>query len=581
VAEGGQFGQIVLGGLFSGIYLRRPPIFTGLPARVIVWGFRQSVTVKPPRVKPLCEFGRSVRNAGGSDNATIEDCINNERGLVSESPIARSFGINSGCFEPSFSTFVASRFEQWSIWKSDRPAMRKNSTLTYISRSFRFLPVFCSVAVLAQFSSMDEVCGSSLRMTPTVRAVLQSRPSVVNIRGEKTVRRATFQAGEDAGKRVNGMGTGVVIDQRGYIITNHHVISDVRQIKVTMDGRRPSMIARLIARDSETDLAIIQIDAPQKLKVIEIGQSDDLMVGEPVTAMGNAYGYEHTVTRGIISALHRDVQVSDSQHYEDLIQTDASINPGNSGGPLLNIEGKMVGINVAVRAGAQGIGFAIPIDKVMRVASRMMASHNVKRVWHGLAVEDSNDEDGEIVVVTSVARGSPAEKVKLKVGDVIEAVGEENIGRPLDFHRAFVGQDIGDEVKLSVKREDEIVELSLELAKPLQKKGMVSRTEWNVLGLRLEPIDSRKFRKRFQTRYRGGLAITAVRPDGPAASQGIRRGDVLVGMHVWETISLENVSYILRQPDVEGINPLKFFILRGKDTLYGYLSISMVNENTL
>ena len=197
---------------------------------------------------------------------------------------------------------------------------------------------------------------------------------MVNIRGEKTVGPggATATGGENA-HRVNGMGTGVVIDPRGYILTNYHVVEGVREIQVTLSDES-RFVATLVARDLETDLAVIKIAAPDKLPVITAGTSSDLMAGESVIAVGNAYGYENTVTRGIISALHRAVQVSDAQYYDDLIQTDASINPGNSGGPLLNIDGEMIGINVAVRAGAQGIGFAIPVDKVMNVAATLLGS---------------------------------------------------------------------------------------------------------------------------------------------------------------------------------------------------------------
>ena len=151
------------------------------------------------------------------------------------------------------------------------------------------------------------------------------------------------------------MGTGVVVDPRGYIVTNYHVVEGVRQINVTLASGE-AHIARLVSHDPETDLAIIKIPTKVAMPLISIGRSDDLMVGEEVIAIGNAYGYEHTHTRGIISALHRTVKVTDSQYYRDLIQTDASINPGNSGGPLLNVDGQMIGINVAVRVGAQGIG---------------------------------------------------------------------------------------------------------------------------------------------------------------------------------------------------------------------------------
>ncbi|MEE9602231.1 MAG: trypsin-like peptidase domain-containing protein, partial [Thermoguttaceae bacterium] len=185
-------------------------------------------------------------------------------------------------------------------------------------------------------------------MTPIVRAVQGARPSVVNIRGEKTI--AAPQTDPSAtGRRVNGMGTGVVIDPRGYVVTNYHVVEGVREIRVTLADKR-RFTAKLIARDMGTDLAIIKINVGEELPVITFGTSDDLMPGETVVAVGNAYGYEHTVTRGIISALHRGVPVNDAQFYDDLIQVDAAINPGNSGGPLLNSDGEMIGINVAVRA---------------------------------------------------------------------------------------------------------------------------------------------------------------------------------------------------------------------------------------
>ena len=152
-------------------------------------------------------------------------------------------------------------------------------------------------------------------------------------------------------RRVNGMGTGVVIDPRGYILTNYHVVDGVHEIQVTT-AEDKKYVASIVARDAETDLAVIKINPAEKMEVIALGTSSDLMQGETVVAVGNAFGYDFTVTRGIVSALHRAVQINDAQYYDDLIQTDAPINPGNSGGPLLNIDGEMIGVNVAVRAGA-------------------------------------------------------------------------------------------------------------------------------------------------------------------------------------------------------------------------------------
>lgn len=417
------------------------------------------------------------------------------------------------------------------------------------------------------------VRGSELRQTPVVKAVQRVRLAVVNIRGEKTLAAENENSPGESGRRVNGMGTGVVIDPRGFILTNHHVVDGVREIQVTMaDGERYT--ARLVVRDPETDLAVIRIDPVKPLKTIVVGTSSDLMPGESVVAVGNAYGYEHTVTRGIVSALHRAVQVSDAQYYDDLIQTDASINPGNSGGPLLNIDGEMIGINVAVRAGAQGIGFAIPVDKAMDVAAELLAAYNVQKNWHGLAVERPLRSDEHGLIVTAVDPNSPAASAGLQAGDMLKRIGDTDLERALDFHRSLVDRRSGENLEVSVSRGDEPLHLTLTLAAPpTVAKPAISPT-WEVLGLELKPITADEFRQKFQTRYRGGLTVTAVKPNSPASIQGIHPGDVLVGMHIWETVSTENVAYIMSRPDFASLAPLKFFILRGSETLYGFLTLN-------
>ena len=416
---------------------------------------------------------------------------------------------------------------------------------------------------------------SEERETPIVKAVKRVRTSVVNIRGEKTVAAQAGQAaGADANRRVNGMGTGVIIDARGYIVTNHHVVDGVRDIQVTLaDGRRH--VARLVTRDMETDLAIIKIDAHESLPVMPIGTSSDLMPGETVIALGNAYGYEHTVTRGIVSALHRAVQVSDAQYYDDLIQTDASINPGNSGGPLLNIDGDMIGINVAVRAGAQGIGFAIPVDKVVSVAASLLASCNVNATWIGLTSSNETKPSQQGMVVGAVETKSPAAEAGLTPGDVVTKVDDVKIQRPLDFQRAMLDRKPGQKIHMAVLRTGEPLTLKLTLGDvPESAKQSADQPAWELLGVELKPISTEEFRKNYQSRYRGGLTVTAVRPNSPASSQGIVSGDVLVGMHIWETVSLENISYILKRPDFTTLSPVKFFILRGDETLFGYLQVA-------
>jgi serine protease Do len=429
---------------------------------------------------------------------------------------------------------------------------------------------------------------SSLRLTPIVRAVQAARPSVVNIQGQKTVADEKGPAG--ATRQVNGMGTGVVVDPRGYVLTNHHVVDGVRQIRVTLDDGTAD-VARVVAHDPRTDLAVIKIEVGRPLPTIAVGTSYDLMPGEPVIAVGNAYGYEHTVTRGIVSALGRDVQVSDTQAYDDLIQTDASINPGNSGGPLLSIEGKMIGLNVAVRAGAQGIGFAIPVDQALAVAAQLMSVERLENKWHGIEV--TSTRDGSSTVVRRVAPGSPAAQCGVRPGDVIVSLGEVEVARALDVERALLGRPVGERVAMAVQRSGQPMDLRLTVARrgAAPTKDVVARlasgTEpagtrseddaWKVLGLRLEPEPRETF-ETTASRYRGGMRVVEVRQDGPAGAKGIRTGDILVGMHRWETASEEDIRYIVENETLASLDEVKFYILRGSETLYGALRVDGVRR---
>lgn len=402
-----------------------------------------------------------------------------------------------------------------------------------------------------------------LRRTAIVRAIESCRDSVVNIHGEKYVSNSSVES-ED--RRVNGMGTGVVIDARGYAVTNFHVVDGVHEIEVTL-ASGSTVAARLISHDRRTDLAVIKIDTVEPLPVIRLGTSDDLLIGETVLALGNAFGYEHTVTRGIISALHRDVDVSPTQRYEDLIQTDASINPGNSGGPLLNINGEMIGINVAVRAGAQGIGFAIPVDSVLRIVTGLLSIERIDHTWHGLVCKTC----GTGALIESVHSQSPAETIGMRAGDIILRVGDRSVTSQLDIERAFLGRKAGETVAVTVTREGGEENLSLALAKARKQKASASERSWEQLGLRLASAVTSTVQQ-LQPRYRGGLLVQEVRFGSPASDKGIRPGDILVGLHIWETVKPDNVSYILDQIESDELETVKFYILRGRDTLFGHLT---------
>ena len=448
------------------------------------------------------------------------------------------------------------------------------SRLACMLTSFRPAAMICGLAAGLLLVAAHPMTGSELRKTPIVLAIRSATPSIVNIRGEKTVTETSQYGNSDAGRRVNGMGTGVVIDTRGYIVTNHHVVKGVRQILVTsVDGQE--YIAKLIAHDPVTDLAIVKIAPEEPLPVIRVGHSGDLMLGETVIAVGNAYGYENTVTQGIISQLHRAVQVSDAQFYEDLIQTDASINPGNSGGPLLNIDGEMVGLNVAVRAGAQGIGFAIPVDKVLGVVSNLVEEQAGCRRKYGIELDDKTNSEEDGLVVKAVHSGSLAKEAGLETGDCIVRVNDEDIHRSLDFHRSLLGRKSGETLRLTIERAGESVELELATSDTAPGTSDWHDLVWEVLGVELKPVPDDVFRRKFRTRYRGGLTVHRVRAGSPASDQGILAGDILVGMHIWETITMKNVAYIMNRPDFDEFSPIKFYILRDNDVLYGHLPVSM------
>ncbi|MDX1962197.1 MAG: trypsin-like peptidase domain-containing protein [Pirellulales bacterium] len=430
----------------------------------------------------------------------------------------------------------------------------------------------CGMLLLLKGPSSPAGEISEARHTPLVRAVQTAAECVVNIHGQKTITAAEDPTLRNEGpRRVNGMGTGVFIDERGYILTNHHVVDGVKRIEVTL-ADKTTHIAKFIASNAEEDLAVIKLDLPYQARVMPLGTSSDLLVAEPVIAMGNAYGYEHTVTRGIISALHRDVQISDTQSYSDLIQTDASINPGNSGGPLLNAEGQLIGINVAVRAGAAGIGFAIPVDKALDVAAELLNVERMENRWHGIEAKGNSSAPGG-VVIQSVQKGSPAAELGLQPGDQLISVENQPIQRALDLERALIGRKSLSDVKLVTRRQDETLEKRLTLV-PKPKTAEDTDQHWQVLGMKLVQAPAQLF-KSGQTRYRGGLAVNAVRPDSPAAKQGIRKGDILVGMHVWETISPENVDYVINRPDFAEFAPLKFLIMRNGEVLFGHLPVTI------
>jgi serine protease Do len=425
------------------------------------------------------------------------------------------------------------------------------------------------------------------RQTPVVDVVRRVKDAVVNIHSERTVRAPAADelfSLSPSQNRVNGMGTGIVIDPRGYLVTNQHVVDDVSLLRVRLaDGT--TLTARVLARDTESDLALLKINPPRPLPVMPLGTTRDLQVGETVVAIGNAYGYDHTVTVGVVSALGRDVNLNKDVRYRSLIQTDASINPGNSGGPLINLNGELVGVNVAIRAGAQGIGFAIPVDTMITVGGQLLAQVRGRSQVTPLGLLTRDEVAGTAATRRVLIDHSAglAEKAGLKKGDVLLRVGDLPVKSSLDVQRALLDREVGHRVEVVLQRggAEKRMQITLEAAREDTRAGasLASGSSspqaqiLRVLGIRLSSLANPAEVTRTHPQLRGGMVIESVQPEGPAARAGLRPGDVLVGLHLWEMLTLDNVLFVINHPDRRTFGPLKFFILRSGQFHRGTLPV--------
>jgi serine protease Do len=268
----------------------------------------------------------------------------------------------------------------------------------------------------------------------------------------------------------NGLGSGFIISKDGYILTNNHVVAGAVEVKVYLTKRAEPYDAKVVGSDAELDLAVLKIEAGNNLPILKLGDSNAAKVGSWVIAIGNPYGLDHTVTVGVISAKGRPVYI-DGREFKDLIQTDASINPGNSGGPLLNLKGEVVGINTAINAQAQGIGFAIPSFTVQQVLDQLLEEGKVSRPWLGIIMQPVTKELAEYfglekaegALISAVQENSPAEKAGLQRGDIVLEFNGKPIKEPSDLQKAVNETKIGEDVVLLVHRLNKTVYESVKI----------------------------------------------------------------------------------------------------------------------
>lgn len=345
-----------------------------------------------------------------------------------------------------------------------------------------------------------------------------------------------------------GLGSGVIIDKSGYILTNEHVISGATEIKVKLsDGRE--FDGQIIGSDKRTDLAVIKINAVN-LPVAKLGDSDNARIGKWVIAIGNPFGFaienpEPTVTVGVISALHRYIPALGKRErsYDELIQTDAAINPGNSGGPLVNLDGEVIGINTAIislSGGYQGLGFAIPINKVKRVLDRLMKGEKVVYGWLGINIQDLNEDlrsyfgvkEAAGIIVVKVYSDSPAEKSGIKEGDLVLALDNQPVKASRDLVRMVSSYEVGAQLPMKILRDGKEMTLKVKIGagpKDLDKleevQGQKERTTFR--GLAIDDLNP-TYRQRFRLKEEEpGVIVTYIEENSLADKSTLNVGDVI------------------------------------------------------
>jgi len=329
------------------------------------------------------------------------------------------------------------------------------------------------------------------------------------------------------------LGSGFIIDKDGYIVTNNHVIADADEIKVKLNSGK-EYNAKIIGRDPSTDIALIKIKADSNYSIVNLGDSDELKVGEWVVAIGNPFGLEHTVTAGIVSAKGR---VIGSGPYDDFIQTDASINPGNSGGPLINMKGNVVGINTAIIASGQGIGFAVPVNLAKGVIKQLKEEGEVTRGWLGVGIQDINDEMAEYygvkgkkgVLVSEVFPGDPADKAGIQTKDIIFEVNGQKIETSRELTRIIAGFHVGEVVKITVFRDGKEKTFKVKIAKREETERVASGIppkEQDVFGIGVSNLTTETAR-RLNLRETQGVVVTGVQPNSQGEDKGIKIRDII------------------------------------------------------
>ncbi len=401
---------------------------------------------------------------------------------------------------------------------------------------------------------------SSIRRTPIVEIVEKVAPAVVNISAEAIVRAPDPFFGDFFAqrRRVESLGSGFVIEPNGVVVTNAHVIEGSSRILVTTaDGQE--LEAEVLGLDRDTDIAILKVDA-QGLASVDLGESSGLLVGETVVALGNPLGLSNTVTTGVLSARGRTVPAESGESlFTDFLQTDASINPGNSGGPLVNLEGDVIGINTAIIAGAEGIGFAIPADRARRVVDDLIRFGSLQPIWTGLRLREVDMELAQRleiqqdrgVLIEAVYPDSPGDRAGLKQWDVLTRIGDKTVTAREDLMTALYSVPEESRLKVEIWRNGQASTLDIWAERPPRELGL------RLLEERLGIIAAER---------QGVLLVSQVISGSPAARKGLRRGDFILRAGGRSLASVDDLAReVLRAMDRGGV---LLVVQRGRRAYY-------------
>jgi S1-C subfamily serine protease len=444
---------------------------------------------------------------------------------------------------------------------------------------------------------VPEASPDNLRETNDVRVYRAVKDAIVNITSRHTITgRIRTGTGIDAvpwellspelRQRFTGqtqsqsLGSGFIIHPAGYVITNEHVIQQGTDIICNfVNGEK--FPATVIASDTEHDLAVLKIKAePDKRFVaLPLGTAEDLMIGEPVYAIGNPFGFAGTMTRGIVSALNRTLEVSSERSYTGLIQTDASINPGNSGGPLLNAYGQVIGINSAIRADAQGIGFAITVSNMRDLLPAFLNPDALNHSQVGFNVEEVRSREGpstiaSAVLVKSVKSGSLAEEAGIRVGDKVLAINGNPVNTIIDALVPIAAATPGETLSLKLARlhttaAPTLLNTSLVVAQPPPPPSPEDILKLKM-GIRGQTVTA-KLAAEKQLKIAQGIFVAIVDPDSTAARTGLKSGDIILQLGRYRVNSVEDLAILLKSVNQQVVVGIK--ILRGTDLGEGNIAL--------